>query len=1194
MRNLPRHLILILLIVGFVGYQVFPPDQQLRRAKDLAGGASLVYQVELKPSDPADTMDRVKEVLQRRVDPDGVLDISMVTQGTNRIEVSMPLATGEVKELRRKFEEQLTALGEGAITGEQLQRKLELPAGERTAALAAIAAGDKGRQELLDKAASAWDNVVLARKEFNDKSAGLNKAVDDAKIALDSATSAGKPAEELAKLRETYASAQAARDLLARTAASSELAYEAAEKAALATAITASDVRRALELPGKGRTFNNPDGTTTTIPSPRERALERLRTNYPGAKDRLDQLVASYNQYTAARKTLDDPQDLVRLLRGAGVLTFRIAPRIGELGVGEEQRLREELRQVGPRSVKSETVRWYKVNKVEGWLHTDSTPADLKEANENPASFFARMGRYIVDTFDGQAYMLCYDVAGQRLTQAEGNWRVSRASASADANGQPTIAFEMDALGAQKMAQLTSSNTGKAMAVLLDDQVYTAPNIQSTIGASGQITGSFTPEERMTIIRTLGAGSLGAKLSPEPISISTIGPQLGADNLKRGFYAGMAALIVVAGFMILYYFGCGLIAVFALLINGLLILGLMAMLHAAFSLPGIAGLVLTFGMAVDANVLIYERMREEMERGADFRTAVRLGYSRAMSSIIDGNMTTLIVSAVLVAFGTTEIKGFGTVMIIGGLTTLFTQLYVTRVLFAIFVEKMGWRHGTLLAVKFPAIARAFHPHVDWMKYRYAMLGVSATLVIASCLVVINRGSDLFDNDFRGGTKVSFDLKKGTTLERAQVETRLKERAEKMAASGTSSLAGFEPQVLVIDPVAGSSTQSNRFTIKTVVTDTPSVIKLVTGAMEDVLDIQPVLKFAGADAPDARSAPVKPILHSTLGESIDRPNIKFPTGDWIGGAAIVVADITPVTNLQSLQDRLALLRNEPQYSQLLTRSHQWVVLEGTDDAVRSAALLVRDNNVSYLVDQARWSAEVRDAEWGMLSEAMKRQKSLASVESFSASIAGTFVRQALVAVLISSVLITIYLWVRFQSFRYSFGALLATLHDCAVAVGCLAVCKYIAGTSVGHALGLEPFKIDLNVVAAVLTILGYSLNDTVIVMDRIREHRGKLPYATRAMVNDAVNQTISRTVITSGLTLAATMCLYLFGGDAIRPFAFTFLVGVITGTYSSVFIAAPIVWSHKDDPTHMGGATLNGTSQALGASTNGTKSATVAH
>ncbi|MDP1661496.1 MAG: protein translocase subunit SecF, partial [Phycisphaerales bacterium] len=744
----------------------------------------------------------------------------------------------------------------------------------------------------------------------------------------------------------------------------------------------------------------------------------------------------------------------------------------------------------------------------------------------------------------------------------------------ADEIGKPAVRFDMDPLGGSKLGELTGANVNRQMAVLLDDQVYTAPNLQSRISSQGRITG-VEPAEIDYIVRVLGAGSMAAKLSPEPVSESTVGPELGADNLQRGLKAGVIGFALVAAFMIVYYFGCGFIAVAALFINAIMILGLMAINHAAFSLPGIAGVILTFGMAVDANVLIYERLREEMERGADFRTAIRLGYSRAMASIVDGNTTVFIVSVVLAFFGTQEIKGFAIIMIVGSLTTFFTQLYVTRVIFYILIEKLGWRSGSMLALKFPIIARSFNPHIDWMKYRHLTLGVSGLFVILSFYAVYNEGAKLFDNDFRGGTKITVQLKDGP-----DGKPLLMSRADAQARAETQGIT--TPKVLAINPSKEDSTMSSRFAVKTTDKDSASVQQQVLAAFADVVDVQPSVKFKGMDAVDVQASPVKPILTDSLADTIGQLGLRIPTGDFKGGAAILVEDMDPQPSLVQLNERLRQLQSDPVHESSRGRSHKWVVLAGDEKAVRSAALLVYDENADFARDPDRWAASLRTQEWTLVKDAMARSTSLAGVESFSAAIAQSFAAQAVISVVFSSVLIVIYIWLRFQSFRYSIGAMLSTLHDCIVAVGMIALCEPLFENyrAFADTIGIGPFKIDLNVVAAVLTILGYSLNDTVIVMDRIRETKGKLPYATRKVVNDAINQTISRTVITSGLTMMATATLFLFGGEAIRPFAFTFMVGVVTGTYSSIFIAAPIVWVHKDDPTQNPGLKPNYTPQTV--------------
>jgi SecD/SecF fusion protein len=1177
MRNLYRHLIIIAVVIVGLTLAILPPDKKLRRGKDLAGGATLVYQVDIRPSDPPGTIDKVKDLIKQRLDPNGLLEIDLVTQGSNRIEITMPLPTERVKQLRAEFEAELETLGRAQVRESQLGQILGLPAAQRDEQLARLSAGDATRAALFDQAVKANEALTAARAKLKEQSPALQTKVDIARQALDAAKAGGQTAEQLKPLTDALTRAEDELFGAAQPVATADIAYETARNAALRSLLSGAEVRRALELSPQARRLSNGDGTFTTIPAPRDAAIERLKQTHAGAAAVIDRVVGKWNAYQAERATLDDPADVIRLLRAAGVLDFRIAPRTGEV-TADVARLRAELQSSGPRGVRSSEYRWFKLNKIEGWLRDARDYANFQAMGA--AAFFEQQ-QLIVEPFDGEFYMLLYDQPGLRLTQAEGAWSVASANPTIDELGKPAIQFNMDVLGGSKLSDLTSPNIGRPMAILLDDQVYTAPYLQSRIANSGRITGQFTAAEIDYVVRVLGSGSMAAKLSPEPVSQSTVGPELGADNLDRGIRAGYIAFGLVALIMMGYYFlTCGGIAVLALAINGLLILGLMALNHAAFSLPGIAGVVLTFGMAVDANVLIYERMREEMQQGADFRNAVRLGYSRALPSIVDGNITVLIVVLVLAFTGTQEIKGFAITMIIGSITTFFTQLYVTRVLFYLVVEKWGLRNGSMLAVKVPAISRAFYPRIDWMKYRYATLGLSALLVAAGVWVVASRGADVWDNDFRGGTKITVQLKNGADgkpllLSRAEAAERVgkvSRQPEFVKAIPEFTAA----EVLAINPSPTDPTRSSRFSVKTVEQDAAAVQSAVLAAFRDVVDEQPPIRFAGSAETDPAQAPVRPITDRTLGENIGKPAVRTQVAEFVGGAAVVLENLDPRPSLAQLEERLRLMRNDPVHQGASNRPHQWVILAGDERAVESAVLLVRDEAISYLQDPQRWNAAMRASEWKLISEAMNRATSLAGVESFSASIARTFVTQAITSVLLSGVLIVIYLWLRFQSFRYSFGAICSTLHDCVVAAGALAACGLLVERFPGFAaaIGIEPFKIDLNVVAAVLTILGYSLNDTVIVMDRIRETKGKSAFATKAIVNDAVNSTISRTILTAGLTLIATLALYMIGGEAIRPFAFTFLIGVLTGTYSSIFIAAPLCYvQSKDESLQAGGRAL---------------------
>ncbi|MFN7022785.1 MAG: SecD/SecF family protein translocase subunit, partial [Phycisphaerales bacterium] len=254
-------------------------------------------------------------------------------------------------------------------------------------------------------------------------------------------------------------------------------------------------------------------------------------------------------------------------------------------------------------------------------------------------------------------------------------------------------------------------------------------------------------------------GSLAAKLSPEPISQVTISPELGVENLRAGLRAAAISFVAISGFMVVYYFACGGVAVISLLINALLILAAMALQHAPFSLPAIAGVILTFGMAVDANVLIYERIREELSHGEEIKSAVRIGFARALSAIVDGHVTILIVCVILGLVGTQEIKGFAITMSVGAVATLFTQLYITRWLIAVLVDRVGLRTLNMLPVAVPAVQKIFHLNVDWMKYRYVFLSISVLLTIVCLATIVVRGRDVLDTEFTGGSKITIVLKR---------------------------------------------------------------------------------------------------------------------------------------------------------------------------------------------------------------------------------------------------------------------------------------------------------------------------------------------------------------------------------------------------------------------------------------------------
>ncbi|MBK7405308.1 MAG: protein translocase subunit SecD [Phycisphaerales bacterium] len=1142
-------LVLALLILAYMASS--PPAKKLRLGKDLRGGVSLTYSVEVRPGDDSrQVLSSVIDVLKNRVDPNGIFEIAMVPQGRDRIEITMPLPGEDVKKQKRLFEEALSALDASRIPPERIDRALSMDADARNQELERLAGGDASKLAALNELAAAADKAAHQRQSY------------------DEAEAAGAEADTL--------------EQLAAQAAQAEIDFESARAKIASRALTSDEVRRALRLSDQERRlYDDKSGEQSVIPSPRSRALERLTEEYPDQKASLDEIVKQFKQYESIRTTLDDPADLERLLRASGVLSFRITVDPGT-DPTEEARLRSELQEKGPRGARSPSMGWYKVNKIENWYNN---VAEMNRLLADPSGFFAGL-RYIVEEYDGEYYMLCWDIRGSRLTPDDRNWKVSKAFQGVDQIGRPAINFEMDPRGAALLGELTEPHVRDHMAVLLDDEVYTAPTLNSRISRNGQIEGEFSQAELDYIIRVLNSGSLQNKLSPAPISRNAVGPDLGLDYLRQGLSAGLIALISISLFMVVYYFRCGVIAVVALACNALLLVGAMAAMSATFTLPGIAGIVLTFGMAVDSNVLIFERMREELRLGKDAKAAVRLGFSKAMSSIVDGNVTNLIVCIVLANVGTQEIKGFAITLGVGVVTTMFAALVISRLIFDLLLEFGLIKKIRMLPSAVPALERSLEPSINWLKLRWIFVVVSSCYVGLGLYMVFVKRGDIMDTEFRGGTQVTlqFKLNDATpdpddriTMTRKEVEEKVTEIAE--AAGPTSSLAALRvAQVMPLDPDETGIT-SDRFMIKSVVTDEQAVVTSIAKAFRDQIDSRPPLSFAGQDIDDVRLAPVHPLVHSggLLGPDIGRPKYLDDVSHFSGGCAILLEHLEPKPTKWGLEARLASMREQPDFADTAGRDVEVRVLEGTPDAIQTAVILVLDPNILYLDGEQHWERDMAEREWKLTREALSRTTTLASVQSFSAAMAGKFRARAVVAVGLSLLLILIYVWVRFGSLRYSLGAVACLFHDCLTAIGLIAVaevlCDWSVTSTLASRLGIMPFKIDLNLIAALLTIIGYSLNDTIIVMDRIREERGKMTYATDKMINTAINMTMSRTVITSGTTLLSILILYVFGGEGVRGFAYAMLIGVGVGTYSSIAVAAPMVWQRQHTESPKGPASL---------------------
>ncbi len=581
-----------------------------------------------------------------------------------------------------------------------------------------------------------------------------------------------------------------------------------------------------------------------------------------------------------------------------------------------------------------------------------------------------------------------------------------------DQLGNPAVSMQMDSRG----ARIWENMTGKAfkdasnIAIVLDNIVYSAPGVSSGAisGGRSEITGNFTLNEGIDLANVLRAGKLPA--SAEIIQSEIVGPSLGKEAIEAGIYSFLIALIIVLLWMIFYYGSSGFFADIALLLNILLIFGILAGLGAVLTLPGIAGIVLTIGISVDANVLIFERVREELNKGKGIRKAIADGFNNALSSILDANITTGLTALILFIFGTGPIKGFATTLLIGIGTSLFTAIFITRILVDSRNEK---GKGVSFSTK-PTKGFLSDISIRFLQKR------KVAYIISSILILIS----LTSLGFRG-------LNQGVDF-----------------VGGRSYTVRFEKAV---NPTEISSLLTNEF-----------------GSVE-----------------------VK-----TFGEE---NQLKITTKYKV--------DIEGIEVDEEIQNKL------------FTSLSSYL-----------------PNGISY-DDFVKGSSE----------------KSIGIMSSIKVgpTIADDIKKNSFLAVIGSLIVVFLYILLRFQKWQFSLGAVAAVFHDVLIVLGIFSI-----------TYTFMPFSMEINqaFIAAILTVIGYSLNDTVVVFDRIREfvnEHTKLEF--NSTVNSALNSTLSRTLNTSLTTLLVLLSIFIFGGESIRGFMFALIVGVIVGTYSSVFIATPVMY-----------------------------------
>ena len=631
-------------------------------------------------------------------------------------------------------------------------------------------------------------------------------------------------------------------------------------------------------------------------------------------------------------------------------------------------------------------------------------PADLKFmwGIKGEEVFGGRFALYALRSVDGKPAM-----DGSAVSTAQSQY--SDRSANAEVN------LIMNSNGASQWAQLTGQNIGKPIAIVLDGYVYSAPNVINKIeGGSSRITGNFTIQEADDLANVLKSGKV-----PAPARIiqdTVVGPSLGAESINAGMFSFVLAFILVLLYMGLFYKTAGWMADVALILNIFLLMGVLVSFGAVLTLPGIAGIVLTMGMAVDANVIIYERIKEELRAGKGLSLAIKDGFSNAYSAIIDGQLTTIITGVVLFIFGNGPVQGFATTLIIGILTSLFCAIFITRMLLEWVEAKWGkvafsrsWSENWLSNVKF-----------DFIGKRKASYIISGSMVVLSIISLATLGLNT-GVDFTGGRTYVVRFDQNVSAEDVRVAL---------------------DKALVSDDAAKSSIEVKQYGAE-------NQMRIITQYKYD-------------DTSEETTAEVDALIYEALKGFYTYP----------------------------------------------------ITLDG-------------------------------------FTSTQEDINGIISSEKIGPAIAKDMIYSALYAVLFSLIAIGLYITVRFKRWEWATGATLALAHNAFLVIGIFSLLYHVM-----------PFNLEVNqaFIAAILTIIGYSINDTVVIFDRIREFLALYPKrAIGENINKAIASTLSRTMNTSLTTLVTLLAMFILGGETLRGFIFALLLGVIIGTYSSVFIATPIAY-----------------------------------
>ncbi|MDY5823644.1 MAG: protein translocase subunit SecDF, partial [Candidatus Coprenecus sp.] len=640
---------------------------------------------------------------------------------------------------------------------------------------------------------------------------------------------------------------------------------------------------------------------------------------------------------------------------------------------------------------------WLSLPQVKDVLPVDLVPMwSVKPAEEYGSDSYYQLIAIRTSTRDNKA-----PLDGGVVTDA----RVSYGNMG----GQPEVDMAMNAEGARVWSRLTADNIGKCIAIVLDGMVYSFPRVHTEItGGHSSISGHFTIQEAEDLANVLKSGKL-----PAPATIiqeQVVGPSLGSESIRAGMISFVIAFVLVLLYMLFFYKGAGIAADVALLCNVVFLMGALVSFGAVLTLPGIAGLVLTLGMAVDANVIIYERVKEELRAGKALRLAISDGYKNAYSAIIDGNITTILTGIVLFVFGSGPVQGFATTLVIGLITSLLTSIFITRL---IFEARLSKNKKISFSNKFSENFLQ-NTRIDFMNKRKVAYIISCILIVISLASMTFKGFT-YGVDFTGGRTyvVRFD----TNVTDAQVRE--------------AAMAEFDGSVEVKQFGGGSQMKiTTKYLIEENSAESDAIVDgKLYNALKDFFST--------------------PLTYEEFTSTVDNPN-------------------------------------------------------------------------------------------GIISS-----------DKVGPTVANDIKRDAIIAVIIAIFVIFAYIALRFKGWRWGLGGAVSTVHDAIIVIGFFSLFS-----------GILPFSLDVDqtFIAAVLTIIGYSINDSVVIFDRIREYRTLYPKRDlRQNINEALNSTLARTVNTSGSTFVVMLAIAIFGGEVIRGLAVALLVGIVIGTYSSIFVGTPIMY-----------------------------------